>query len=719
MSHSTRNDRPLHISFLWHQHQPYYRTKDPQGKVIYQLPWVRLHAVKDYYDIPALLLSFPGIRQNFNLVPSLIAQIEDYVDNRATDHIIEMTLKDPAEMNESEREKVLDLFFMANYERMIEPYDRYNQLLRKKLTDTPLSHDDISDLQVWYNLCWVGESWKDKQPFRDLYAKGSGYTAEDKKNLIHGHYDIMSRVLPLYRTLMESGQIECSVTPYYHPILPLLCDSSVAGICDPEWIVPETQFRHPEDAEIQIRRAIDFFESRFHQKPRGMWPSEGSVSEEACALIREGGVEWIATDEGILDHSDTAHPEKNLLHPHRLVTGNGSLLMIFRDHSLSDAIGFQYSRIDPVAAADDFLKRIENIRRQILLKGRDPSEYLLPVILDGENCWEFYEQNGVPFLTRLYSLLTESSTVRTVTVSEFLRSRPAESFPVISRLHPGSWINHNFRIWIGGHPEENTAWTLLKKTRDWLAGQPEHPEIDRNILQQAWEEIYTAEGSDWFWWFGNDHWAHNKYHFDELFRYHLRKVYELLNAPVPPVLHQPIMITGMDTQAIRLPSGLITPKLDGRISHFYEWRLAGVYEAKRDSDTMAISDAWINRIFFGNDTDRFYLRVDFFDDKIDFFRKDPVYRLKVEFTEPRPAIWYFPDNPEADSAGSLPTAEWFFDEVFEMAVTLRDLQISSGDTLAFFVSVMEGDSEIVRRPSRNPIRMEVPDDQSDRYLWSV
>jgi hypothetical protein len=450
-----------------------------------------------------------------------------------------------------------------------------------------------------------------------------------------------------------------------------------------------------------------------------MWPSEGSVSEEACGLMRSAGIEWIATDEGVLMHSNTSDPKPSLLSPYCIQTPHGQLMMVFRDHSLSDAIGFQYSMIDPVTAANDFINRIEHTRQRIIEQGKDPSEHLLPVILDGENCWEFYEQNGLPFLTTLYKLLTESQTVKTVTIGDFIRSRPAETFPEITRLHPGSWINHNFRIWIGGHAEENTAWTLLKETRDWLVLHENSDEFSPETLNSAWEEIYIAEGSDWFWWFGNDHWAHNKYQFDELFRYHLRRVYELFNAPVPPILYQPIMATSMDTMAIRLPSGLISPKLDGRISHFYEWRLAGVYEAKRDSDTMAISDAWINKIYFGNDADHFYIRVDFFDGKIDQFKPDSNFKLKIELSEPEPVTWMFPGQLNDRYKKESVPADAIFDEVFEMTVPLVKLNICMGDTIAFYVSVMEGDIELIRRPSRQPIRLEIPDDYFDRYLWSV
>lgn len=711
----------LNIAFIWHQHQPYYKVRQADGRSLYHLPWVRLHAVKDYYDIPNYLKQYPAIKQNFNLVPSLLEQIRDYTENRATDHIIDLTLRSPEDLSEKEHAEVLDLFFMANYERMIIPQPRYRQLLQKKLDREAFSRQDIMDLQVWYNLCWVGEHWKNEEPFASLIAKGQAFTEADKSLVLEGHYALMAEVIPLYRDLAASGQIELSVTPFYHPILPLLCDSAIARLSDDRYIEPEIRFRHPEDAAHQIGRAFDYFQELFGYRPRGMWPSEGSVSEEACGLMRSAGAEWIATDQEILYRSDVNDSRRDILLPHVLRTDHGDLLILFRDHTLSDLIGFSYAYKPPEKAAEDFIRRLESVRELLVVDGKNPERYLLPIILDGENCWEYYEQNGKPFLHALYQRLSRSESLATQTVSGFIDaagSNGAER-PHLTRLHPGSWINHNFRIWIGGHPEENTAWKYLKTTRDFLAQAEKERRLPEAIIRAAWEEIYIAEGSDWFWWFGDDHWAYNKHRFDDLFRHHLIRVYELMEAPAPPELHQPIMAADRRAQAIRMPTGVITPKIDGQQNHHYEWRLAGVYEASLDSDTMNVSDAWIEKIYFGFDMHYLYLRIDFYERKIDYFKQADGLSLEIHFQKEEPLTVRFHKYYCETTLNKPFQCEYIFEDVFEAAIPLSALDYASHENMVFYAVIKNGDFEIVRRPSRQPVEIEIPDDSIDQYLWSV
>jgi len=530
------SDGKLNLAFLWHQHQPFYRIVE-NGKTVYRMPWVRLHAVKDYYDIPRYLEDFPGIKQNFNLVPSLLAQLEDYVQNRAEDIVLSLTLKHPADLTSAEKEQILDIFFMANERRMIKASSRYRELFDKKEKTESFSEQDFMDLQVWYNLCWIGPFWKSEEPFRSLFKKERDFTDHDKRKLVDGHYHIMAQVLPLYKKLAQEGRIEISVTPFYHPILPLLCDSTVAKEGDHSFIDPGIIFKGPEDADEQVRRAVEYCKTRLGLAPRGMWPSEGSVSAEAMSLIRKNGIFWVATDEGILEHSDAT--EQNIFLPHTFETSNGDIKLVFRDRALSDSIGFRFSQLEGGEAAREFMDSVESIRTKLISEGRKPAEHLAVVLLDGENCWEYYDNNGYGFLTQLYALLSKSASIRTVTISEFLDKCAAKHTPKITRLHSGSWINRNFRIWIGGHEEENKAWHYLKDTRDFLLAKQK--EISSEKKNQAWEEIYISEGSDWFWWMGDDHIAHNKHEFDELFRYHLRQVYHILDMTPPESLYQPIM----------------------------------------------------------------------------------------------------------------------------------------------------------------------------------
>jgi alpha-amylase/alpha-mannosidase (GH57 family) len=528
----------------------------------------------------------------------------------------------------------------------------------------------------------------------------------------------MGEVIPLYQRLVKDNRIELSVTPYYHPILPLLCDTDIARRAERETVDASFVFKHPEDADIQVRRAVAYFERLFGFKPDGMWPSEGSVSEEAAALIATFGFSWIATDQEILEHSEVDGGEKNILLPHRCPGANSHLHIVFRDHALSDAIGFSYAEMDPEKAAADFMNRAESVRQRILEKNQDPDRFLLNVILDGENCWEFYPDNGEHFLRALYRRLSESRTLRSVTVGEFIQTCAERSreLPRITRLHAGSWINHNFGIWIGTHKEKNTAWQYLKRTRDFLVERSENFQ-DSKKLQNAWEEIYIAEGSDWFWWFGDDHQADNKIEFDALFRYHLIRVYDILEVTPPSYLMAPIMSPKSSGVFARVPTAPIKPKIDGRVTHFYEWADAGLYEAHLDGDTMHLSERWIKNIYYGYDEESLYFRIDFFEKAGKKFKNDLAYSLRFDFTEPVEASLQFTSQGslKADTAGSKSR----FDALMEVQIPFQTLSMSAFQSVELTVAVFERSREIVRRPSRRSLVVSIPDESSDKYFWSV
>ncbi|HEY5975351.1 MAG TPA: glycoside hydrolase family 57 protein, partial [Geobacteraceae bacterium] len=412
---------PLDIVFLWHMHQPYY--KDPLlGE--YVLPWTYLHGVKDYFDMAAIVDETPGARAVFNLVPSLLDQLVDYAAGTAVDPFLVRGRMAPAEMGEDDRLFVIDNFFAANRQRLIEPNRRYLELSclageegRTRPAER-LRHfrdQDILDLQVWFFLAWTGEAARRRYPeLQALVAKGGHFNREDKELLFACHREILASIIPLYRKLHAEGKAELSVTPYFHPILPLLCDLRSARGAMPKVALPTQPFRHPEDARSQVRSAVAAFTRLFGFPPRGMWPSEGSVSDEALAVIAGCGLEWAATDEGVLVHSlaDGLGPGRAALYqPYRYAAAGRDLTLLFRDHALSDLVGFTYSQWEPGRAVDDFIGRLRGIRSHA------PGARVVPVILDGENAWEYYEDNGYPFLTRLYQTLADDRDVRLTTCS--------------------------------------------------------------------------------------------------------------------------------------------------------------------------------------------------------------------------------------------------------------------------------------------------------------
>ena len=370
-------DHPLYIAFVWHMHQPYYKD-DVTGSYI--LPWVRMHGIKDYYDMPALLTDFPDIHQTFNLVPSLLKQIRDYVENGATDKFLTLALKPAAELDQEDKLFLLKNSFLANWDTMIKPYPAYWQLLDRRGYSVALNDlqndtryyttQDYLDLQVWFNLTWFDPFFKQKDPFlKGLIQKGSGFTENEKVLLIQKQREVMALIIPEYRQLAEKGRIELTTTPFYHPILPLLCDTNIASESHPGVRLPHRHFHHPEDARDQLRAAMRLHERVFGSRPRGLWPSEGSVSEEVLRIAAEAGFEWAATDEGVLARSlqmgfhrqgdRTVSGGGDLYRPHRFQPGNRGISLFFRDHQISDLIGFVYSRMDAHAAAADLHYRIK------------------------------------------------------------------------------------------------------------------------------------------------------------------------------------------------------------------------------------------------------------------------------------------------------------------------------------------------------------------------
>ena len=306
---------PLNIAFVWHMHQPFYKDLVTGA---YVLPWVRLHAIKDYYDMAAILDDFSDIKQTFNLVPSLLEQMEEYVSGEAMDRHLAVTLKQPKDLSQEEKVFILQNFFMANWDTMVHPYKRYNDLLLKRGRFVTL--DDIKsvakrfidqeflDLQVWFNLTWFGHLYRTKDPvIRSLFEKGKNFTEEDKSSLIGKQKELMALIIPKYRELQQKKQIEITVTPYYHPILPLLIDTNSAKVALPSIQLPQNRFRHPEDAAYQVNEAVNYMKNHFGEAPLGMWPSEGSVSEEILPIVCGGGIKWIATDEEVLSMSLGRH----------------------------------------------------------------------------------------------------------------------------------------------------------------------------------------------------------------------------------------------------------------------------------------------------------------------------------------------------------------------------------------------------------------------------
>ena len=722
---------PLNIAFVWHMHQPFYKDLVTGA---YALPWVRLHAIKDYYDMAAILDNFGDIKQTFNLVPSLLEQMEEYASGEAMDMHLAVTLKQPKDLSQEEKVFILQNFFMANWDTMVHPYKRYNDLLLKRGRFVTL--DDIKsvakrfidqeflDLQVWFNLTWFGHIYRTKDPvIRALLEKGKNFTEEDKSALIGKQKELMSRIIPKYRELLQKKQIDITVTPYYHPILPLLVDTNSAKVALPSIRLPQNRFRHPEDAAYQVNEAVNYMKEHFGEAPSGMWPSEGSVSEEILPIVCGAGIKWIATDEEVLSLSLGRHgaagrsmSSNELFTPYRLKRDNCELDIIFRDHNLSDLVGFTYSKWEAKDAASDLIMHLNNIRRSLPDDGRN---YLVSIILDGENAWEYYRNNGWDFLSELYSRLSNNSDLRTVRVRDFLAENPPERH--LSHLFPGSWINHNFRVWIG-HEEDNKAWDYLNNARMALTGSGSQDKT-------AWKEFYIAEGSDWCWWFGDDHSSDNDETFDLLFRKHLKNIYNIIGKPYPQYLDVPIKQVSA-IKPVREPAYILKPVLDGEITNYYEWLAAGFYDIARMKGAMHQSETMIKEIYYGFDVKDLFVRLDVSADMKDPGSKDLSCSVVVMHPHQfKVKASYKKEKGKFDlDIFKLENERWSFvktidsvgvGRVVEMGIPFSEIGASVNDEVQFIIVVEKDHQELERWPRGGSINVRVPDVDYEEKQWSV
>ncbi|MBD1911684.1 MULTISPECIES: glycoside hydrolase [unclassified Leptolyngbya] len=644
---------PLYVAFIWHQHQPLYKSR-AVGQ--YRLPWVRLHGTKDYLDLILILEKFPKLHQTVNLVPSLIQQIEDYVEGTAFDPYLTLALSEADALNPEQKQFVVEHFFDGNHHTLVDPHPRYVELFKQRQDKggdwciENWSPQDFSDLLAWHNLAWIDPMFWDDPEIAAWLKQDRGFTLSDRQRIYSKQREIMSRIIPQHRHMQETGQLEITTTPYTHPILPLLADTDSGRVAVPDMVLPQNRFQWEEDIPRHLKRARQMYRDRFGCEPRGLWPSEQSVSPAILPYIAEQGFNWIVSDEAVLgwtlnhffhrDQHGTVQEPELMYRPYRLETPQGDLAIVFRDHRLSDLIGFTYGAMPAEKAAADMVGQLEAIAQQLIShqsEGTTSLEqpWLVTIALDGENCWEFYPEDGKPFLEDLYSRLSEHEDIRLVTVSEFLEQfPPTESLPA-NKLHSGSWVDGSFTTWIGD-PAKNRAWDLLTEARQVLAN---HPEATEENNPEAWEALYAAEGSDWFWWFGEGHTSNQDAMFDQLFREHLAALYMALNEPVPTEVRRPV--EDHTVHGDHAPQSFIHPLIDGRADE-QDWDKAGRIEVAGARGTMHRSSK-IQRLWYGVDHQSFYFRLDFAAGS----------RPGVDFPSELHLLWFYPDRTTFNAPAPL------------------------------------------------------------------
>jgi alpha-amylase/alpha-mannosidase (GH57 family) len=691
-----------------------------------------------------------------------------------------MTTRPASHLNEGEKRFLLDKFFQCHYDNMIKPYPRYRELFDKRgwaRSDAEkaraaqyFGEQDWRDLQVWYNLTWIDPLHVEKSPvLQELLTKGRDFSEADKATVLEFHRQMLGGMADAYRKAQDRGQIEVTVSPYYHPILPLVLDTNLARVARPDMTLPTRRFSQPEDARQHVALAVNQYERLFGRKPRGMWPSEGAVAPEILPLLHEHGIEWIATDEEILAQSTGEGIQRELsgtlrnpghLYKPWIASHEGAELgIVFRDHFLSDLIGFQYSNWKPVDAAGDLVRRLEETARQG--PRSDGRPLLVPIILDGENCWEHYERDGLPFLRELYGRLNDHPLIETTSIGDFIRKFPPEAR--LPRLHAGSWINHDFRVWIG-HQEDNTSWDYLNEVREMVTNhiQAKPPGLDQEKACLAMKEILIAEGSDWNWWYGDEHNSGIDDEFDQLYRDHLMNACLLVGLAPPPFLHIPIKKTGTSSVRVREPRALLHPVIDGRNTTYYEWFAAGQYNPSIGGGSMHQASLNIRGVQWGFDRQNFHFRIDVDrtllrpgpDEDVDvtlhIISGEETWCVTVAVpcdgcdSEPTP----LPDRAathkssmrlmaavaNAGLAGVSARLERVthgrrelvretgpvaVDRIVELSLPFEDIGVKAGDRVLFYAGLEVNGREIERCPTSRPIETEVPGADFEQRMWVV
>ncbi|HET6436878.1 MAG TPA: glycoside hydrolase family 57 protein [Anaeromyxobacter sp.] len=724
--------KPVRLALLWHMHQPLYREPET-GE--YLMPWVRLHATRAYHDMAWILERHPRMRCTVNFVPVLLEQLEDYVAGRARDRFLDLTLRPAPDLAPEERQALLRSFFMVDWETNIQPLPRYWELLQKRGRDVRhadlgrlaagFSEEELTDLQVLFNLSWMGfGALADEPVVGELRKKGRDFSRRDVEDLVAAQQRILKGIVPRWRALQDRGQVELSATPYYHPILPLVCDTDLARRALPDLPLPP-RFAHPGDARWQVRAAREAHAGRFGSPPVGMWPAEGSVSPEALEILASEGVRWAASDEGVLLRSlpEGASRLRSLYRPWRVEAGGaGELRMLFRDRSLSDVIGFTYAKVAARHAAQDFTAHIQAVGEAWRAE-RQPGPATVGVFLDGENAWEHYPESGREFLDRLYGALEASDQIETVTLSEAVAEVPG---PPIQRIHSGSWIEASFRIWIG-HSEDRLAWTALGRAREQVEAAA-RAGLDGERLERARRHLYAAEGSDWYWWYGEDFTTELAAEFDGLFRGHVIRASLLAGASPPPEALTPIKRAGdqqamsIEAKPLREPTLLLTPSLDGRETTYFEWQGSGLYRPGQHRGSMYGGAQSFHVLRYGFDLEALYLRLDPAESAER--SAEVASRLKVALLTPAGPSWVEfelgadgkvrPGQHQGRAVGQIA-----FSSIVEIRLPFQELRLSAGAKVALCVHALQDEVEVERLPRYGYVAFAVPDRDFEHVNWRV
>ena len=603
--------KKLSVAIYWHMHQPVYQ--DTADGTFY-MPWVRMHAVKDYLDMLFMMEKFPNLKLNFNLSPTILSAFQKY-EKGFDDIHSSLSVKPVEDLTKEDKLFILNYFFDANYTGMIMKYKGYAELYKKRnsvseVNVNDFSEQEYSDIIFWFNTAWIDPVWFNFYPkLKKLVKKQKDYTLEDRQYVISVHREIISKIIPSYKKFQDDGLIEISTNPMYHPIVPLLIDKNIAQNSTMNYGLPECEMNMKADAKVQIHEAIKVYESLFGTKPKGMWPSELSISAETIEMFEECGIQWTIADESILaetlgkefirDNRGNLEDPYDVSNVYTYQNNNSKIGIYFRNAVIPKLIGFEYPRYDSVQAANDLYERIKQIQDK--LQTSPDKSHIVVIAMDGENSWENYVDDGNIFLDTLYSLITNDESLETVTLSDYYANRDKNK--ILKTIAPGSWINKNFQLWIA-EPTKNKAWEYISKVREDLLNI-EKTIKDEDLKEKLWDELYVSEGSDWFWWFGEPNDSGQDNLFDYLFRKHLQNIYTMSGNPVPDFLRNPL--TMIINSPSRYQKAKIFPVINGK-GDSEEWKNAGCIEIP--SGPLSDTNQILTKICYGVGDDKLYLKMD-------------------------------------------------------------------------------------------------------------
>jgi len=745
--------KKLSIAFIWHMHQPVYQTQ-PDG--IRLMPWARLHAVKDYQNMVQILEKHPKIKLNFNISPTLIDTLEEYSRKDCYDLYSKLAVTPVKDLTDNDKLFILNTFFDVNYSRMISKYKEYADLYNKKYSKPEIDINDFSDKEYgdilfWFNFVWFDEHWKTEFPdLRKLEKKGKNFSLKDRCLIIEVQRQIISKVLPTWKKYLKEKRIGISVSPYYHPILPILINANDIKSTSSKYSMPDCKINMADDAKVQLERAIKRFEEIFDEKPSGCWPSELCISKRTVEMLADTGFKWTISEDSTLsdslrkefvrDYKGGLEEPYDLASVYSYTTKNkNEIKLLFRDSILANLISFEYPQHDSINSANDLFERIKITQDK--LRNSPDKTHLLTIAMDGENSWENYEENGSIFLNHLYKLIEDDNSLETVIVGDYIENSNLIS-KCLDKISVGSSTNNNFQFWIA-EPTKNLAWTYIQKAKDLIS---EHlKDKDEDIIRFAQKEIYVVQGSDWFWWLGEPNNSGQDHVFDFMFREHLKNIYLALGEEIPDYLQMPLIaVVGKPS---RVPKRTITPCVNGIDMFNDEWQYAGCIDIP--AGPVLQEYKLFNRICFGCDTDNLYLRFDInrYAREQGVFKKDfaiyiyikslddlncptspvrvltkaednyPVlfdtYSHEIKFWLAKKQIYPF------HFARASKNGTWEFEirndirygleDIFEISIPFDDLFISRGQNIAFFIVKAVDDISQEVYPKDIPLTIKRPE----------